>query len=152
MSARSEEYYADKIITKEGDNKHRMYIVLEGKVILYSNYQTKDEYIIGVYGKGKSFGEFDLFSEVPTMYTAVAYTNVKVAWFEKSNLEDFVNGYPNYALNLLETMAHSYINLAKNLKLAIEEISTLRQISDQAAQVAPQLDIETVKDALNNMS
>ena len=151
MGARSEEYKADKIIIREGELVHRMYIVLEGEVVLYSNYGTNDEYLIGAYGKGKSFGEFNLFSDTPNMYTAVAFTDTKVVWFEKSNLSSFINGYPDYALQLIETMSKSYIRLAQNLQIAIKEINDLREVSTFAESIPSDINYDDVREFLNNV-
>lgn len=130
MAAREENYLPDEIIIKEGVMSPRMYIVLEGEVILYSNYGKESEYVIGIYGKGKVFGEFNLFTESPNPFTAIAYKKVKVAWFERNNLSSFIYGYPDSALSLLESIFNSHIRIVKDLQMAIEELNEIRKLSE----------------------
>lgn len=134
MGARVEEFSEDSIIVKEGDSLRRMYVVLEGKVILYSNYNTENEYIIGACSKGHAFGELSLFTDTPYKYTAVAYNDAKVAWFEKNNLDSFIKGYPDYAMHLFETISKSFMLLYKDLEMAMDEINYLRQLNANSAE------------------
>lgn len=136
MGARMEEFEADTVIIKEDNPSSKMYIVLEGKVILYRNYGKDNEYIIGACNKGKTFGEMNILTNFPSLYTAVAFTNVKLAWFEKSNLDSFIKGYPDNALQLLESIAKSYVLLGKNLEMAIDEIDSLRTKLEKTGEAA----------------
>lgn len=128
MGARKEEYTAETVIFKENDICKKMFIILDGQVVLYKNYKKEDEYIIGACNKGKTFGEMNLFTDSPCIYTAVALTDVTVAWFEKSNLDSFITGYPTQTMQLLEQIAKSYNLLGKNLQMAIAEIGELKEI------------------------
>ena len=127
MAARTEVYESNRTIVEEGTMKHRMYVVLKGEVILYSNYGTEDEYIVGMCKKGKSFGEFNLFTDEAYPFTAIAYGDTQVTWFEKSNLDSFLFGHPELAMNMMERISHSYDNMARNLHRAIDEINVLKQ-------------------------
>lgn len=136
MGARIEEYTSDEVIIKEGTRSNKMYIVLEGKVILYKNYGTADEYVIGACGHSKTFGEMNLFCEEPSIYTAVAFTDVKLAWFERNNLYSFIKSYPDSTQNLLENIAKSYSLLSKNLQMALEELNMLRNMQANSEALA----------------
>ena len=125
--ARLKEFASDSMILKEDTICTKMFIVVEGKVILYKNYGTEDEYVIGVCSKSKTFGEMNLFTNEPSFYTAVAFTDVKLACFEKENLSQFIKEYPDSTMNLLENIAKSYMLISKNLQMAIDEINALRQ-------------------------
>lgn len=154
MGARAEEYNVDEVIMREGDPYDtRMYIVLEGEVVLYRNYGKSDEYLIGICGKGKTFGEMNLFKKGSTLLTAVAYTKVKVVWFEKYNLETFITGYPSYAMQMLENISKSYLLLEKNLEWAINEINSLREkIEIPEGEPAPEnLDENEIKNEIAKM-
>jgi len=130
MGARMESYSMDSVIFKEGEMCKKMFIILEGQVVLYHNYKKDDEYILGACGKGKTFGEMNLFTKEPCLYTAVAFSDVKLAWFERNNLDSFIKGYPEDAINLFEKLAKSYTLLGKNLQMAIEEIEYLKYRMD----------------------
>lgn len=155
MGARTEDYEASEVIMEEGDSSNkRMYIVLEGEVELYRNYGKKDEYLLGIIGRGKTFGEMNLFSQGSTMLTAVAYSNVKIAWFEKYNLETFLMGYPSYAMQMIENISKSYLLLEKNLEWGINEINSLRTQINSAVVGSNRnmLDEEELKNELAKMT
>lgn len=127
MAGRVEEYLENEIIYKQDANCKKMYIVLEGSVVLYRNFNTPKEYVIGACGKGKTFGEMNLFTTDKCLYTAVAFTDVKLAWFEKNNLASFISGYPEEAMKLLDKIGKCYTLLGTNLKMAIDEINVLSE-------------------------
>lgn len=151
MGARLEEYEADTVILSEGaPSDHKMYIILEGEVILYRNYKKSDEYLIGIRGKGKTFGQMNMFTDEPNFFTIVAYSDVKLAWFEKSNLESFLFGYPSYAINLIEILSKTQSILERNLELAINEIEELRHpISKNSGDVVASVNSDEVSVPLN---
>lgn len=163
MGARLEEYKADTVILSEGaPSDHKMYIILEGEVILYRNYKRSDEYLIGMRGKGKTFGQMNLFTDDPNVFTIVAYSDVKLAWFEKSNLESFLFGYPSYAINLIEILSKTQSVLERNLELAINEIEELKNpisnipgeavTSVNTDEVSAPLNLDDVRRELNKMT
>ncbi len=134
MAARQVSYACDEIIYTEGTKNKRMYIILEGQVALYHDYGGPTEYIIGACGKGKIFGEMNMFTDEPAQYTAVAFTDVKLAWFEKENFSSFVKEYPDNVFVLLEKIAKSYNLMCKNLEMSITEIGELQYQLDKANQ------------------
>lgn len=150
MGARAEEFKSETVIMHEGSNvDHRMYIVLDGEVIVYRNYGKSDEYLIGVFGKGKTFGEMNLFSSGPTLFTAVAYTDVKVAWFERNNLENFIKNYPENAMQMIENLSRSFILMEKNLEMAINEINELRKLQEKSeSEKLEQLSFDDIRNEL----
>lgn len=125
MGTKIEEFQSDSIIFSENSENQKMYIVLEGQVILYRGYGTDDEYVLGACSKGATFGELNIFTSDPSLYTAVAFTDVKLAGFQKSTLDSFIKNYPDSTIRLLENISKSYALLGKNLQMAIEEINFL---------------------------
>lgn len=126
MGARLVDYKEDEIIISEGEISGKMFLVLEGQVTLYMNYGMENEYVIGVCGRGKVFGEMGLLIGEASLFTAVAFSDVKLAWFEKRNLEQFIIGYPSNAVGLMEKVARSNVLLKKNLDFALEEVGNLK--------------------------
>lgn len=114
-------YREDDIILKEKELNKFMYTILSGSVALYINYQAGDEYLLGVCGRGKTFGEMGLLCHEPSMYTAVAVEDVKVAIFSEYEMDAFIKGYPNQAIGLMRNIARINKLLNANLRMAVEE-------------------------------
>lgn len=125
MGARLENYKEDSIIIKEGATSKKIFVVLEGAVALYMNYGQEDEYLFGVVGKNKTFGEMGALSEASSIYTAVAFSDVKLAWFDERSLGIFFKEYPDYAINMVKNLSKSYMVLKNNLSMALEEVNYL---------------------------
>lgn len=127
MGARIETYSEDSVIVKEGTVSEKMYLVLEGSVTLYMNYGKQNEYVFGIAGKNRVFGEMGILAKEKSIYTAVAFSEVKVAWFDELSINVFFEHYPAYALNLMKNMCKSYSLMKKNLILSLEEIDYMKQ-------------------------
>ena len=123
MGARLEYYKEDQIIVKQGKTNTRIHIIQEGHVVLYMNYGKEDEYVYAILGKDGIFGETSMFSGEPSEYTAVAYSDVKLTWFEKRNLNQFFIGYPAYAMGLMEKIMHNNVILKKNFEMTLQELA-----------------------------
>lgn len=122
MAGRLEEFDEDFVILKEGKMNNKMYLILEGSVVLYMNYGKENEYVIGVRGKNKLFGEMSMLAEEECMYTVVAFTKVKVAWFQANNLNQFLNGYPGCAVDFLKNIAKNNSMLRRNFEMLMAEL------------------------------
>ena len=127
MAGRLENYPEDHVIIKEGVKNNRMFVVLEGSVALYMNYGKKNEYVLGVCGKNKIFGEMSMLSKEESDYTAVAFTDAKVAWFQENNLNQFLAGYPNCAADFLKNIAKNNALMRKHMTLLMNEVDTLSE-------------------------
>lgn len=130
MAGRIEFYEEDRIIITEGKPNDKMFLVLEGAVALYINYGMENEYVLGVKGKNKIFGEMSMLAEENSLYTAVAFSDAKVAWFQAGNLDQFLNGYPGCAVDFLKNIAKNNSVLQKSFSMMLEEI---RELSGQPA-------------------
>lgn len=142
MAGRMEEYAEDSVIMREGIKNNKMYIVLEGSVILYMNYGKENEYVIGVRGKGKMFGEMSMLADEESMYTAVAFSDVKVAWFQYNNLDQFLNGYPGCAIDFLTNIAKNNALMRRQFSMLMEELD---EISEQLSFDRDQVEKDVLK-------
>lgn len=115
-------FSADEIIMREGEKCDAMYKILSGSVIIYMQYGEKDEHIVGVYSKSRCFGEMNIFSEQPCIYTAVAYDDVLLMRIKKDSLEKFVVNYPRNAIDIMKSMAESFYVMQKNVQLLLDDI------------------------------
>lgn len=115
-------YFEDEeIILKEGELSDEMYKILSGSVIVYLHYGEKEEYVVGIFSKGRCFGEWNVLSDEPSGYTFVAYGKVLLLRITKDSLEDFIKNNPKNAIDIMHNMAQSMVMLQKNIDLFLEE-------------------------------
>ncbi len=150
MAARLVDFKEDDIIIREGKVDVQMYIVVEGSVALYSNYGTDDERVLGICGVNKLFGELGLLTGAPSPYTAVAFSDVKLAYFTKNNLMSFIKGYPDMAMKILYNIAKMNELLSENLSLLYKEIAGLKKENSDIKTKGPSNDI--LKQYLNSVN
>lgn len=115
------EYKEDDVILTEKSKSRFMYLILEGSVALYTNYGTNEEYLYGVLGKGKIFGEIGLLNHEESVYTVVAISTVKVAVFSEFELGNFIREYPDHTLAVMRSIAKMNQIFRMNLEMLMEE-------------------------------
>ena len=115
-------FHADEIIMREGQRCDAMYKILSGSVVIYMRYGEEDEHVIGIYSKSRCFGELNVFSEQPCIYTAVAYDDVLLMKITRDSVERFVVNYPRNAVDMMQSMAQSYHVMQKNVELLLDDI------------------------------
>lgn len=115
------DYEEDDVILTEKSTSRVMYLILEGSVALYTDYGTSKEYLYGLLGKGKTFGEMGLLNHEESIYTVVAISPVKVAVFSENELGSFIRSYPDYALGVMRSIAKMNQIFRVNLKMVMEE-------------------------------
>lgn len=117
-----QKFGADEIIMREGENCDAMYKVLSGSVVICIQYGKKDEHILGIYSKSRCFGEMNIFSDQPCVYTAVAYDEAVLMKITRNSLEKFVMSYPKNAIDIMSSMAQSFYVMQKNVQLLLDDI------------------------------
>lgn len=115
-------YAADEIIVREGENTACMYSVISGRVVLYLNYGTKDELLLGIVAKNKIFGELSLTAASPSLYTAVAYDDVTLMEITKDILGSFIESNPHAAIGIINNLSGINSILRKNIDLLLREV------------------------------
>ena len=121
MAGRLEKFKEDSVILHEGKPNNHLYIVNSGSVVLYLNYGTPDEYIIGICGKNKIFGEESMLTGSPSRYTAVTFEECEIVWLDEKMLMSFFKDCPAMAMNLLKRFAKSNKMYSESLKRLVAE-------------------------------
>lgn len=67
MNEQKMTYHADQIIMREGELCDAMYKILSGSVAVYIRYKEADERLIGIYSKGRCFGEMNVLADQPVI-------------------------------------------------------------------------------------
>lgn len=121
----------DEIILREGESSDEMYKILSGAVVVYLHYGEKEEYVVGVFSKGRCFGEWNVLSDQASVYTYVAYGKVLLLRITKDSLEEFIINNPKNAIDIMKNMVQSMIMLQKNIELFLDEKDYENQMDEE---------------------
>ena len=125
---------AGTMVLKEGEVNMDMYRIMDGHAELYVGYQTPSETILGILSKGAYFGELGMLTQKPSIYTVVAYSNMKIFRLAPDDLEDYFGKNPSDAISIMRHMADSMYNLKFNMDMLLKELG--KKQSGAAAQIA----------------
>ncbi|MBR1476680.1 MAG: cyclic nucleotide-binding domain-containing protein [Lachnospiraceae bacterium] len=115
-------YQQDSVILKEGELNHDMYKILSGHAELYINYGTKQEVLLGIIGPQACFGEFGLLLGKPSVYTAVAFSEVLVMRVSEDELESFIQNNHGNVIDIMRNMANSMSIMQAQIGLLTKEL------------------------------
>ncbi len=93
------------VIFVEGEPGDRLYIVVEGKVVLGQAAADGRETLLAVQGPGEMFGELSLFDPGIRTSTATALTDCVVLGLGREALRPWLTGRPEVAEALLQALA-----------------------------------------------
>jgi len=120
---RMQTFHAEEMILKEGEESDSMYKILSGSVAVFNRYGEKEEHLIGIYSKGRCFGELNVFSDLPCIYTVVAYNDVLVMRVTTDSLEEFIVTNPRNVIDIMHNMAHTIRMMQMNIEFLIDDFS-----------------------------
>lgn len=116
-------FQEDAVILKQGESEKAMYKVLSGNVALYLNYGEPDEYLVGILGEQRCFGELSVLCDQASLHTVVAVHDVLLLRITQENFEVFIqNNYKN-AIDIMKNLANSFITVNFNLNMILEEVA-----------------------------
>ncbi len=93
-------YKKGSIIFREGDRGTEMYCVLNGRVAI-----RKGDEEIGVIPEKKCFGEMSFLLSSPRVVTAIALDDAELVTISNENLNNLMNEYPSFVVEMLRNMA-----------------------------------------------
>jgi len=120
----------NEIIIEEGKTYSEMFKIISGSVAMYLNYGKENEYLIGVAGEHKCFGEVSLLSGKPSPYTVVANDNVMLMHISSDEFEGFIEHNANNAVDIMKNMAKNINMLSMNIQLIADEFSEILNKND----------------------
>jgi CRP/FNR family cyclic AMP-dependent transcriptional regulator len=115
-------YAAQTVIITEGDSSDQLFIILSGRVKVYTGNEAGKELVIAVHGPGEYIGELALDGRTrsASVMTLEASTFSVVTG---ANLRDFVASHPDFALNLIHKLIWRVRHATDGLKsLGLEDV------------------------------
>ena len=122
----------NKIIIKEGAANSAMYRIVSGTAAVYLGYGTDSEYLVGMLGEGRCFGEIGLLTGKPSPFSVIAQTDLMLLTIEKDDFEDFIAEEPEKAADIMRSLARTVVTMSTNINLLKDElVSTISDCSDE---------------------
>jgi CRP/FNR family cyclic AMP-dependent transcriptional regulator len=112
-------YPSKTMLVREKDAGHSLFIVLDGRVRIFTENQDERRFVLGTYGPGTLFGE-GAFDGGPRTASVEATSNVTCAVVQYSNLRAHIAADPAFAMALLTeliTRSRSVMTRMKGLAL-----------------------------------
>ena len=100
-------YSVDKGVTifKEGQKGSFMCIIIEGRVDIFKQSDTRENKRITTVRPGKSMGEMSILDELPHSATTIATEDTKLVMITKHNFDKLTEKHPELGLKVLRKIA-----------------------------------------------
>lgn len=115
-------YRARAILINEGDTADSLFIVLSGRVKVYSVNEAGKEVVIATHGPGEYVGELALDGGVRSA-SVVTLEPTTCSVVSGANLRDFIAAHPGFALHLIQKLIRSVRQATESVKsLALDDV------------------------------
>jgi len=110
------------VLINEGDVGDSLYVVLSGRVKVYSSNESGREFVIDFHGPGEYVGEMSL-DGAPRSASVMTVEPTTCAVVNRAQFRDFVLAHPDFAMHLIERLIHRVRVTTGNLKsLALSDV------------------------------
>lgn len=132
-------------IVTEGDETTSLYIVLSGKVRVFSSGDKSKEVTLMVQEAGSCFGEIALLSDEPRSASVSALEKTQCGVISKNDFIQWLIAHPEVAISLLGVLSEKVRSLTQKIKhLALSNVyeRTIKVLLDMAQPQGDALIIE----------
>ena len=110
------------ILINEGDVGDALFVVLSGRVKIFSSNEAGREFVIDFHGPGEYVGEMSLDGE-PRSASVITVEPTTCAVVNRTQFRDFILAHPDFAMHLIERLIHRVRVTTGNLKsLALSDV------------------------------
>ena len=114
--AKSVKFHKQTMIVTEGDETSSLYIMLSGKVRVFSSDDKSKEVTLLVQEPGSYFGEIALLSDEPRSASVVSLEKTTCAVISKSDFINWLMNYPEVAITLLGVLSEKIRHLTDKVR------------------------------------
>jgi CRP/FNR family cyclic AMP-dependent transcriptional regulator len=118
-----------EIIFYEGEPGVGMYVIENGKIGIYKNFDDNSKEELAILQSGEFFGEMALLDESARSATAVALENTSVLGLFRHDLFNLINRKPKLGNKILLKLAQM---LAERLRLSNDELQEVKQLYENS--------------------
>lgn len=137
------QFNAGDVLFRTGEQADCMYVLYDGSVGIYSDYQTENEKLLRKLQVEDVFGEMGVLDNMPRSATAVCLTNCTVQMVKPENFMAFFQNKPTKVLQILIQMCMQLRNLTETylqVCRALEQIPPLEENDYQKDEVMAELE------------
>ena len=110
------------VLINEGDQGDSLFVVLSGRVKIYSSNEAGREFVIDFHGPGEYVGEMSL-DGAPRSASVITVEPTTCAVVNRAQCRDFILAHPDFAMHLIERLIHRVRVTTGNLKsLALSDV------------------------------
>ena len=110
------------VLINEGDVGDALYVLLSGRVKVYSSNEAGREFVIDFHGPGEYVGEMSL-DGAPRSASVMTVEPTTCAVVNRAYFRDFILARPDFAMHLIERLIHRVRVTTSNLKsLALSDV------------------------------
>ncbi len=99
------EYEAGEVIFKEKSRADKFYIILDGTVEVWKDFDENYRDLLAVHSKGKLFGEMSLIDDLPRSAAVVAKTRVKLLYINRADFHRIITENSSIALSVMRSVS-----------------------------------------------
>ena len=115
-------YPRNTVLINEGDVGDALYVVLSGRVKVFSSNDAGREFVIDFHGAGEYVGEMSL-DGAPRSASVITVEPTTCAVVGRTQFRDFILAHPDFAMHLIERLIHRVRVTTSNLKsLALSDV------------------------------
>jgi len=110
------------VLINEGDVGDALYVILSGRVKVYSSNEAGREFVINFHGAGEYVGEMTLDGEARSA-SVMTVEPTTCAVVNRAQFRDFILAHPDFAMHLIDRLIHRLRVTTGNLKsLALSDV------------------------------
>ena len=110
------------VLINEGDLGDALYVILSGRVKVFSSNEAGREFVIDFHAAGEYVGEMTLDGE-PRSASVMTVEPTTCAVVNRTQFRDFILAHPDFAMHLIERLIHRVRVTTGNLKsLALSDV------------------------------
>jgi len=110
------------VLINEGDVGDALYVILSGRVKVYSTNEAGREFVIDFHGAGEYVGEMTLDGEARSA-SVMTVEPTTCAVVNRAQFRDFILAHPDFAMHLIDRLIHRLRVTTGNLKsLALSDV------------------------------
>jgi CRP/FNR family cyclic AMP-dependent transcriptional regulator len=110
------------VLINEGDVGDALYVVLTGRVKVFSSNDAGREFVIDFHGPGEYVGEMSL-DGAPRSASVITVEPTTCAVVNRAHFRDFILAHPDFGLHLIEKLIQRVRTTTGNLKsLALSDV------------------------------
>jgi len=104
-ACREETFAPESIIFLEGSRADKFYIILEGTVEVWKDYQAEERDLLAAHSAGHLFGEMALIDDLPRSATVVARDNVTLVSMGRKDFHRIISENSSVALSVMRSVS-----------------------------------------------